>query len=161
METCAEGVETHDDLNLIRELGCSHIQGYIFGRPADAATSRELANATTVEADGFNVAREPRQRLMRRAVASIDGKPVEIRLRNISVMGAFVECERPVAPGTQLTIDIVGVGPVTGVVRWSQSGRFGVQFVEAFDLGRLAPKPTKLNQVTMLKPWYIDQQATG
>ena len=27
MDTCAEGVETHDDLNLIRELGCSHDPG--------------------------------------------------------------------------------------------------------------------------------------
>ena len=35
MDTCAEGVETHDDLHLIRELGCSHVQGYIFGKPLD------------------------------------------------------------------------------------------------------------------------------
>ena len=34
MDTCAEGVETHDDLQLIRELGVSMVQGYIFGRPA-------------------------------------------------------------------------------------------------------------------------------
>ena len=33
MDTTAEGAETHDELTLIRELGCSHIQGYIFGRP--------------------------------------------------------------------------------------------------------------------------------
>src|SRR3546814_5190669 len=35
METTAEGVETHDDLALIRRLGCSHVQGYIYGRPMD------------------------------------------------------------------------------------------------------------------------------
>ena len=34
MDTCAEGVETHDDLQLIRELGVSQVQGYIFGQPA-------------------------------------------------------------------------------------------------------------------------------
>ena len=33
MDTIAEGVETHDDLQLIRELGVSQVQGYIFGRP--------------------------------------------------------------------------------------------------------------------------------
>ncbi len=33
MDTCAEGVETHDDLQLIRDLGVSMVQGYIFGRP--------------------------------------------------------------------------------------------------------------------------------
>src|SRR5215208_5725922 len=43
MDTCAEGVETHDDLHLIRELGCSHVQGYIFGRPLEGEAARELA----------------------------------------------------------------------------------------------------------------------
>ncbi|MDQ3246243.1 MAG: EAL domain-containing protein [Pseudomonadota bacterium] len=161
MDTCAEGVETHDELNLIRELGCSHIQGYIFGRPAEAETARALANAANVEADGFPFAREPRQRLMRRALTAIGGKTMEIRLRNISAMGALAECSQPVAPDTQLTIDIVGVGPVTGVVRWAQAGRFGVQFVETFDLALLAPKKIKQNKVTMLRPWYIDQQAAS
>ena len=33
MDTTAEGVETHDDLQLIRELGVSQVQGYIFGKP--------------------------------------------------------------------------------------------------------------------------------
>ena len=37
MDTTAEGVETHDDLHLIRELGVSQVQGYIFGRPGSAA----------------------------------------------------------------------------------------------------------------------------
>ena len=33
-----------------------------------------------------------------------------------------------------MTIDIVGVGPVVGTVRWAQAGKFGVQFNEQFDL---------------------------
>jgi EAL domain-containing protein (putative c-di-GMP-specific phosphodiesterase class I) len=40
MDTCAEGVETHDDLQLIRELGVSMVQGFIFGRPAEGETAR-------------------------------------------------------------------------------------------------------------------------
>jgi len=158
MDTCAEGVETHDDLHLIRELGCSQVQGYIFGRPCEAEIARELANRTTVEADGYQCIREPRQRLMRRAIASLDGKPVEIRLRNISAMGALIECGTPVLPGTTLTVDIVGVGPVVGTVRWSHAGRFGVQFTEHFDLARLAPKKQRGNDVTMLRPWYVEQR---
>ena len=43
MDTTAEGAETHDELTLIRELGCSHIQGYIFGRPMPADEAGELA----------------------------------------------------------------------------------------------------------------------
>ena len=155
MDTTAEGVETHDDLQLIRELGVSQIQGYIFGRPADGASARDLISQQTVEADGFACVREPRQSLMRRAITAINGDLVEIRLRNISAMGALVESEVPVAPGTQLTIDIVGVGPVVGTVRWAQASRFGMQFAETFEISRLAPRREKLNDVTMLSPWYV------
>jgi diguanylate cyclase (GGDEF)-like protein len=158
MDTCAEGVETHDDLQLIRELGVSMVQGYIFGKPSESSVARELANSVTVEADGFACSREPRQRLMRRAMTIIGSATVEVRLRNISSMGALVECQVPVSPGTSLAIDIVGVGPVQGTVRWAQSGKFGVQFSDQFDLARLAPRKEKRNDVTMLKPWYVDQQ---
>jgi diguanylate cyclase (GGDEF)-like protein len=155
MDTTAEGVETHDDLQLIRDLGVSQIQGYIFGRPADGTAARELASQQTVEADGFACVREPRQSLMRRAITAINGKTVDVRLRNISAMGALVECEQPVAPGTQLTIDIVGVGPVVGTVRWANASRFGMLFAEEFEISRLAPRREKLNDVTMLSPWYV------
>ena len=164
METCAEGVETHDDLALIRELGCSHVQGYIFGKPVRADEARTLADHSRVEAEGFQCLREPRQRLMRRAIAAIDGQPEEVRLRNISITGSLVESRRPVAPGTPIVIDIVGVGPVTGTVRWAARDLFGVHFDHEFDLGRLAPKRENSNQVTMLKPWYVeqlDQRQTG
>ena len=157
MDTCAEGVETHDDLQLIRELGVSQVQGYIFGRPGDAATAAAFASQATVEAEGFAVQREARQMLMRRAITAINGRTEEIRLRNISVMGALVECDVPVAPGTQLTLDIVGVGPVSGTVRWAHASRFGMQFSEPFDLSHLAPKREKGNDVHMLRPWYADK----
>jgi hypothetical protein len=158
MDTCAEGVETHDDLQLIRELGVSMVQGYIFGKPSPSEVARELANSVTVEAEGFQCIREPRHRLMRRALTAIDGEMIEVKLRNISSMGALVECGLAVAPGAELTIDIVGVGPVRGVVRWDQAGKFGVQFVGEFDLGRLAPKKEKRNEAAMLQPWYVGQQ---
>ena len=33
MSTTAEGVETEEELQMIRRLGCKKIQGYYFGRP--------------------------------------------------------------------------------------------------------------------------------
>ena len=161
MDTCAEGVETHDDLQLIRELGVSMVQGYIFGKPSPSETARTIANSVTVEAEGFACVREPRQRLMRRAMAAIDGEKVELRLRNISSMGALAECDLSVAPGTAITIDILGVGPVRGVVRWAQSRKFGVQFESEFDLGRLAAKKEQKQDVNTMKPWYVDQRSAG
>jgi EAL domain-containing protein (putative c-di-GMP-specific phosphodiesterase class I) len=35
--TVAEGVETEDQLILVRAAGCTHAQGYLFGRPCPAA----------------------------------------------------------------------------------------------------------------------------
>jgi EAL domain-containing protein (putative c-di-GMP-specific phosphodiesterase class I) len=32
----AEGIETGDELHLVRELGCTHGQGYLFSRPIPA-----------------------------------------------------------------------------------------------------------------------------
>lgn len=162
MDTTAEGVETHDDLNLIRELGCSQIQGFIFGRPMPAAEARKLANSTSVEADGFQCIREPRQRLMRRAIAQIGANACEIRLRNISSRGALAETTEPVSPGTLLTVDIVGVGPVVGEVRWAQKNKFGLRFNDDFDMGRLAVKKERGQQdVVMLTPWYVGEKAAS
>jgi diguanylate cyclase (GGDEF)-like protein/PAS domain S-box-containing protein len=35
--TTAEGVETQEQFTLLRAVGCTHIQGYLFGRPVPAA----------------------------------------------------------------------------------------------------------------------------
>jgi len=161
MDTCAEGVETHDDLQLIRELGVSMVQGYIFGRPGDAASAGKLANSASVEADGYQCIREPRQRLMRRAITCIDDEMVEVKLRNISSMGALVECPLAVAPGTTIAIDIVGVGPVNGIVRWAQSGKFGIRFGDQFDLARLAPKRDRRKAEELRSPWYVERRVVG
>ncbi len=163
MDTTAEGVETHDDLHLVRDLGCSQVQGFIFGRPSNAETAFALATSLSISAEGFKCIREPRQRVMRRAMAAIEGEAVEIRLRNVSAMGALVETDRPIAPGTKVTLDIVGVGPMVGIVRWSQPGKFGLRFTDNFDIASLSPSRAPREEVTMMRPWYIDapSRATG
>ncbi len=70
-------------------------------------------------------------------------------------MGALAECDLPVAPGTQLTLDIVGVGPVVGRVRWAQPSRFGMLFDEIFDLKRLALRRDKLGDAPVPNQWYV------
>jgi hypothetical protein len=57
-------------------------------------------------------------------------------------------------------MDIVGVGPVRAIVRWSQAGKFGVQFSSVFDLTRLAPRKDKQSDVRMMSPWYVNKEAS-
>ncbi len=100
MDTAAEGVETHDDLHLIRELGVQPGPGLHLRQ---ARSSRGSARAgqqrhgrgrrLPVHPRAAPAADAPRHRRDRRT------RPREIRLRNISAMGALVECDQPVAPG--------------------------------------------------------------
>jgi hypothetical protein len=76
-------------------------------------------------------------------------------------MGAMVESHMPVSPGAVLAIDIVGVGPVRGLVRWAQSGKFGVEFEHEFDLGRLAPKKERRPDNAMVTPRYLNHGRPG
>ncbi len=42
LDIVAEGVETEVQLNYLKHLGCQKIQGYLFGRPATTAKTREM-----------------------------------------------------------------------------------------------------------------------
>jgi diguanylate cyclase (GGDEF)-like protein/PAS domain S-box-containing protein len=42
MSTTAEGVETEEELAMVRQLGCRKIQGYLFGRPMPPAAAYDL-----------------------------------------------------------------------------------------------------------------------
>jgi diguanylate cyclase (GGDEF)-like protein/PAS domain S-box-containing protein len=41
LKTVAEGVETEEQFQLLKELGCDFFQGYLFGRPGDLQTVQE------------------------------------------------------------------------------------------------------------------------
>jgi EAL domain-containing protein (putative c-di-GMP-specific phosphodiesterase class I) len=49
MLTCAEGVETNEQLDILRSEGCSEVQGYLFGKPMSAA---EFARRHGIRSDG-------------------------------------------------------------------------------------------------------------
>ena len=42
MTITAEGVETADQVRLVRALGCTEVQGYYFGRPTTAEKFLDL-----------------------------------------------------------------------------------------------------------------------
>jgi predicted signal transduction protein with EAL and GGDEF domain len=72
LKTVAEGVETAEQLEILRELGCGTIQGYLIGRPATALDIStwlvdkrpKLPNALPAqenERPGANVSESPRK----------------------------------------------------------------------------------------------------
>jgi EAL domain-containing protein (putative c-di-GMP-specific phosphodiesterase class I) len=48
MTTTAEGVETNEQLNLVRDVGCSSAQGYLFGRPQPIQKAAEMITAQSM-----------------------------------------------------------------------------------------------------------------
>ncbi|MDB5677167.1 EAL domain-containing protein [Sphingomonas bacterium] len=140
MDTTAEGVETHDDLNLIRELGCSQVQGYIFGKPMEAAEARTLARSVeAVAAKGYENARAPRYSLIRTANAQWNGMTFPVRIRNIAAGGALLESTRDLPDGSQIQLDIPGCSIMGADVRWSREGKVGIRFERPFNLRDLGP----------------------
>jgi diguanylate cyclase (GGDEF)-like protein len=140
MDTTAEGAETHDELTLIRELGCSHIQGYIFGRPMESEDASKLAaEHKKVSAEGFQFNRPPRQGLLKLASLQWNGMQFQVRVRNISTGGAMVEGDRTLPTGSSVQLDLPEGGSIGAEVRWVESRRMGLQFAEAFDLRKLNP----------------------
>ena len=147
METTAEGVEQQDEIALIRQLGCSHIQGFVYGRATRAAEVVEQLAAGGGKAApiGFKVSRSPRTTMLRSARMEIGADAGEVRLRNISATGAMID-------GVDLPAELVGVDCLieliedqlfSATVRWSDDGKVGLEFAESFNLERLSAPAAK------------------
>lgn len=142
METTAEGVETHDEIALIVELGCSHIQGYVYGKPTCAAEVRErLALAGDMAtACGFRSSRSPRTSLLRKARIRAGDVYGDVRIRNISSGGAMIDGidVEDDAGALDVMIELLEGQMLPARLRWAADGKAGLEFFEAFDLDRLA-----------------------
>ncbi len=141
METTAEGAETTDELALIRSLGCSHIQGYIFGRPmvSDEARAR-VAGSTKLVMPGLLVTRDPRVAVLRSATVRSARGTESCRVRNLSRSGAMIECSIGFRDGDAVQIDFGDSHWVDASVRWADEERFGVAFDEPIEIEQLTPQ---------------------
>jgi len=140
MDTTAEGAETMDELAMIRSLGCSHIQGYIFGVPMLASDARAKVSGAIepVAAEGFQRSRAPRIAMLRTATLRHDTRIIPVRIRNISSSGAQIEVTELVPDGSDVRLDL-GTGTlVDAIVRWSQGGRMGIAFARTIDVAQVA-----------------------
>lgn len=129
MDTTAEGVETHDELDLVRMHGCSHVQGFIFDRPLSLEQANErLSSGLHAIPKGPKSSRAPRQTMLRKVVLDHEGHHYNGTIRNISVTGAMVEGLWNVPVGTTFQIQISETHAVSCTTRWSVENRMGVEF---------------------------------
>ncbi len=145
METTAEGVETLDELDLIRSLGCSHVQGYIYAKPLTREDALALmTRGLSVIAEGPRSARPKRQTMLRRVTLEHAGERYDATIRNISRTGAMIHGLWNVPAGTVFNLEL-GVGQIIAVTaRWSADDRTGIAFAKQLDIddsGRLILMP--------------------
>ena len=145
METTAEGVEVQDEILLIRELGCSHIQGYVYGKPMRAAeVLKQLSAADGVAtASGYRVSRSPRHSMIRNARIAAGDVEGEIRIRNMSATGAMIDGidVGEDAIGIEILIELLEDQMFPAKVKWATDGKAGLEFAQHFNMERLAPPP--------------------
>ncbi len=155
MQTTAEGVETPEELQLVRDLGCSLVQGYIFGKPMPPGEALELANKGAATLPAQLPPREPRIRIIRAALLHYQGQVKGARLRNISSGGALVECRDEMPVGAEIQLDFAAGGLIDAEIRWTKGTQFGCQFKEKFNLKLLQPAKPSVKAPTVMAPNYL------
>ncbi len=129
MDTTAEGVETLDELDLVRMYGCSHVQGYIYERAIDAASaSQRLKTGLAAVAKGPRSARASRHTLLRKIVLDHSGHTYNGTIRNISGTGVLVEGLWNVPVGTVFQVALSDTVSVAATTRWCAEDRVGLEF---------------------------------
>lgn len=132
METTAEGIESLDQLDLIRNLNVSHVQGYVYSQPVsnEILLERCIAGDWILEPSGPAVQRSDRLSMYRKIGAIHDNHRYVVVLRNLSVSGALIEGIVDVPLGTNFVLDFGdGQLAVSTVVR-SMGHQQGLEFEE-------------------------------
>jgi len=130
METVAEGVETADELAILRKRGITHVQGFVFcgALPHDAIVERLSEGTLCFPAVGPSRQRAERKTVFRRVVIIHEGQRYQAVMRNISRTGARIEGLLEVPVGTDLLIELSAGQLTLATVRFSDAARQGIEF---------------------------------
>ena len=130
METVAEGTETKDELELVKDRGASHVQGYIFSRPISSqdAMARLEKGELQYEPRGPEKYRAERKSVLRKIGVIHDDHRYKAVLRNISKTGARIEGLLNVPVGTQFVLDLGDGQLAVATVRRAHKQVLGLEF---------------------------------
>ncbi|WP_379550752.1 EAL domain-containing protein [Qipengyuania sp. DGS5-3] len=130
METVAEGVETKDELKLVKARGADIIQGYIFSAalPQETVMERLHEGDLEYEAKGPDKYRADRMTVYRKIGVIHEDARYKAVLRNLSKTGAMIEGLADVPLGTQFVLDLGDGQLAVCTVRRSNGSKQGVEF---------------------------------
>ncbi len=130
MQTTAEGVEAHDQLEVMKGLGADQIQGFIYSKPiAQQQVLEKLASGDfSFRAIGPKHHRSGRRAMFRKVSIIHEDHRYHVVLRNLSRTGAMIEGLLGVSKGTELLLDLGGGQLVVGKVQRSWEARQGLLF---------------------------------
>jgi EAL domain-containing protein (putative c-di-GMP-specific phosphodiesterase class I) len=130
MDTTAEGIEAHDELEAMQKLGVKQIQGYIYAAavsPEDVSDAM-LSGEWVIEPDGPSKYRPERRTVLRKVGLIHEDHRYEATMRNLSRSGCMVEGLLDVPIGTPFVVDFGEGQLAVAVVRRSAGGTQGLEF---------------------------------
>ena len=130
MVTTAEGIEAHDELEMMRKLGVQQIQGYIYAKPAglDVVAEAMASGEWFIEPNGPSRYRNDRMTVLRKIGLIHEDHRYDATMRNMSRTGCLVEGLVDVPAGTQFVVDF-GEGQLgVATVRRSAGSMMGLEF---------------------------------
>jgi hypothetical protein len=130
METVAEGVETKDELALVKELGAGSLQGLIFSPaiPNETLLERLDSGRLVYDPNGPPRYRAERRTEFRRVGLIHGDHRYNVVLRNLSKTGAMVEGLLNVPVGTDVVLDLGGGQLAVAAVSRSDGASQGLKF---------------------------------
>ncbi len=130
MDTTAEGIEAHDELNVIKSLGIDTVQGYIYSQPLSGDEVREglLNGEWTIEPSGPDRYRTDRRTVLLKVGLIHEDHRYEATMRNLSKSGALIEGLLDVPQNTQFVVDFGEGQLAVATVRRSAGTMQGLEF---------------------------------
>ena len=130
METVAEGVETKDELSLVKQRDASHLQGAIFafGIRQEEVIEKLESGDLIYEPNGPERYRSNRRTEFRRIGLVHGDYRYNVVLRNLSKSGAMIEGLLDVPLGTKVVLDLGEGQLVVAEVKRSEGFSQGLEF---------------------------------
>ena len=130
METTAEGIEAHDELEAMRKLKVQQIQGFIYAAAVsfDEVCEAMMSGEWVIEPSGPSKYRPDRRTVLRKVGLIHEDHRYEVTMRNLSRSGCMVEGLVDVPMGTSFVVDFGEGQLVVGKVRRSAGSMQGLEF---------------------------------